>query len=112
MSYYRLPPKRAFCHSITYKKKNGEDDWGKPIYDEKVINYVWFNLSTKFSRGGNDSSEKAPNASVMMTYKYSGDLPDFALNTPISFNGTDYTIVLSKPLIINGHEIGWRLEVV
>ena len=112
MSYYRLPPKKAFCHSITYKHQIGEDDWGKPTFDETIIDNVWFNLSTKFSRGGNNSSESAPDASVMMTYRYCGKLPEFKLNTPISYNGDEYNIVLSKPLIVNGQAIGWRLEVV
>lgn len=111
MAYYRLPPKKAFCHTIIYDEILGEDDWGKPTTKEHVISYCWFNLASLFSRSGNDSSQNAPNASVTMTYRYSGELPVFKVADSIKFEGEKYTIILSKPLILNGQEIGWRLEV-
>lgn len=118
MTYYRLPPKEVFCHTISYEsvKLDSEgnpilDNWQKPEYESTTIENVWFNLSTKFSRGGINSSENAPNASVTMFYRYCGNLPVFEVNTKIRFNGEEYTINLSKPLILKGEAIGWRLEV-
>lgn len=112
MVYYRLPPKRAFLHSIVYRQKTGEDDYQKPIYDDKTVNHVWFNLSSTFSRSGNNSTDKAPNASITMLYRYCGELPVFEKDTPVIFNNQEYNIVLTKELILNGESIGWRLEVV
>lgn len=111
MAYYPLPPKRAFCHTISYLVKTGEDDWGKPITDTVEIKHCWFNRATQFTRSGNNSSEMAPNASITMTNRYSGKIPVFKVEDTVTFDGEDYTIVMSKPLIINGQEIGWRLEV-
>lgn len=111
MAYYPLPPKRAFCHTISYLVKTGEDDWGKPITETVEVKHCWFNRQTLFGRSGNNSTETAANASVTMTYRYSGDIPDFKVGTSIEYGGDEYTIIVSKPLIINGESIGWRLEV-
>lgn len=111
MGYYRLPPKKAFCHTITYLAVIGEDDWGKPVTKSIEIKHCWFNRQTLFGRSGNNSAETAANASVTMTYRYSGDIPDFKVGTSIKYEGDEYAIIVSKPLILNGQEIGWRLEV-
>ena len=112
MTYYRLPPKKAFCHTISYEKRGEEDDWGNAEIVTVEINHCWFNRATLFSRVGNDSSETAPNSSIVMTYRYSGrDIPEFKVKDSVKHEGQEYTIVLSKPLILNGQEIGWRLEV-
>lgn len=112
MGHYRLPPKKAFCHTIIYKEITGEDDWGMPQEKEHIINHAWFNRASQFTQSGINGSEKAPNASITMPYRYCGDLPDFKTNTAVSFENEEYTIVLSKPLILEGKAIGWRLEVV
>lgn len=112
MVYYRLPPIRAFPHSIIYRQKTGEDDYQKPEYDDTPISNVWFNLSSTFSRGGNNSSDKAPNASITMFYRYCGKLSGFENDSLVVFQGKEYKIILVKELILNGESIGWRLEVV
>ncbi|MBD5854894.1 hypothetical protein DXX97_05885 [Lactococcus lactis] len=113
MSYYQLPPKSAFPHTFEYKNKSGEDNYHKPIYDpSKTIENVWFNLASTFSRSGNNSTEKAPNSSVTLLYRYCGLLPDFTNDSLVIFEGKEYKIVLVKELILNGESIGWRLEVV
>jgi len=112
MGYYRLPPKKAFCHTINFKEVIGEDDWQNPITKNWKIENCWFNYASKFTRSGINASDKAPNASVTMTDRYCGPLPNFKVDSKISFKGEDYTIVTSKPLILNGQSIGWRLEVV
>lgn len=112
MVYYRLPPIRAFPHSIIYRQKIGEDDYQKPEYKDTPISNVWFNLSSIFSRGGNNSSEKAPNASITMFYRYSGELSGFENDSLVVFQGKEYKIILVKELVLNGESIGWRLEVV
>lgn len=111
MVFYRLPPKRAFPHSIIYRERTGENDYQKPIYENTVINHVWFNLSSTFSRNGNNSTDKSPNSSITMLYRYCGKLPEFKKGTPVVFNGVEYNIVLTKELILKGESIGWRLEV-
>jgi hypothetical protein len=112
MVYYRLPPIRAFPHSIIYQQKTGEDDYQKAEYADTTINNVWFNLSSTFSRGGNNSSDKAPNASITMFYRYSGELSGFENDSLVVFQGKEYKIILVKELVLNGESIGWRLEVV
>ena len=47
-----------------------------------------------------------------MTDRFCGPLPDFKVATKIKFKGDEFTIITSKPLILNGQSIGWRLEVV
>lgn len=112
MVYYRLPPIRAFPHSIIYRQKTGEDDYQKPEYKDTPISNVWFNLSSTFSRGGNNSSDKAPNASITMFYRYCGELSKLETDNLVVFQGKEYNIVLAKELVLNGESIGWRLEIV
>lgn len=113
MSYYQLPPKSAFPHSIIYKKKVGMNNFQKPEYDSgKKIELVWFNLATTFSRSGNNSNVKAPNSSITILSKYSGDLPVFVIDSLVAFEEKEYKIILVKELILNGESIGFRLEVV
>lgn len=113
MSYYQLPPIRAFPHSISYREKIGEDDYQKPTYgDEIIIDHVWFNLASSFSRSGNNSTEKAPNSSITMFKRYCDNIPKFENDTPITFEDKEYNIVLIKDLVLNGELIGLRLEVV
>ena len=112
MPYYQFPPKSAFPHTIIYKELILKDEWGKETYKETEIRNVWFNLSTKFSRAGNNSADRAPNASITILFRYSGKLPIFKNQSKISYSGDEYTIILSKELIINGMKIGWRLEVI
>lgn len=113
MSYYQLPPIRAFPHSISYREKTGEDDYQKPTYgDENIIDHVWFNLASSFSRSGHNSTEKTPNSSITMFKRYCDNIPKFMNDTPVVFEGKEYNIVLVKELILNGELIGLRLEVV
>ncbi len=113
MSYYQLPPKSAFPHTIEYKNKSSEDNYHKPIYDpSKTVENVWFNLASTFSRSGNNSTEKAPNSSITLVKRYCGSLPNLTNDSLVIFEGKEYKIVLVKELILNGESIGWRLEVV
>lgn len=113
MSYYQLPPKSAFPHTIEYKNKSGEGNYHKPIYDpSKTLENVWFNLASTFSRGGNNSTEKAPNSSITLVDRYCSSLPNFTNDSLVVFEGKEYKIVFVKELILNGESIGWRLEVV
>lgn len=113
MSYYQLPPKSAFPHTIEYKNISSEDNYHKPIYDpSKTVENVWFNLASTFSRSRNNSTEKAPNSSITLVDRYCGSLPNFTNDSLVIFEGKEYKIVLVKELILNGESIGCRLEVV
>lgn len=113
MAYHRLPPRSAFPHSIVYREKIGEDDYQKPTFAGDItVDTVWFNFSTAFSRSGNNSIEKAPNASITMLYRYCGELPKFKNDSTVIFDGQEFNIIKSKPLLLNGEAMGWRLEVV
>lgn len=112
MSHYRLPPKKAFCHEVTYKKIIGEDDWGKPIEETTVIKPVWFNRATLFSRSGNNATAEAPRASITIPFKFVlTEIPAFKTGDKITFEDEEYTVLLSKPLYLEGKLIGHRLEV-
>lgn len=113
MSYYQLPPKSAFPHTIIYKKKTGMNNFQKPKYElDKKIESVWFNLASTFSRNGNNSTEKTPNSSITLLSRYCGEFPVFTNDSLVIFEENEYKIVLVKELILNGESIGWRLEVV
>lgn len=109
----RLPPKKAYPHTIVYKEKVGEDDWDNPIFgNEKTIDFVRFDAQFDFKRSGNDSTNDAPNALISMLKRYTGDLPTFENGNKVIWDGHEYTIVATIPVYFDSDEaIGYELEV-
>ena len=108
-----MPPKKQFKHTITQVVAGEPDVWGNPTQETaRLIPHVYFNVASKFSRSGINSTEQAPNASITILKRYTPVIPTFDLGQTIQFDDKRYTVVLVKPLEVLGEFIGLRLEVV
>lgn len=109
----RLPPKQAFPHAISYKAIVGEDDWGKPVYSDAInLAHTRFDEGYDFKRQGNNATDDAPNALVVMFKQYNPDMPTFKNEGIVDFNDKEFTIVNTIPLYAMSNEpIGYELEV-
>ncbi|WP_429967862.1 putative minor capsid protein [Enterococcus sp. AZ046] len=110
----RMPPKRFFPHTMTYRKKIGVTTRGEPtLEDELVIEHVRFDDTVKFEPRDIDGKVQTPHALISMVKKYTGPLPEFSVADQIELFGKQYTIAKVVPLTADSPDpFGYEIEVV
>ena len=110
----RLPPKKAFPHSISYKEPTGEENvWGNPAYTDSInLKHTRVDKAYDFRRNGVNSTDDMPNALIVLFKKYNKNMPEVKNQSLIEFNDKKFIVLHVAPLYFMSDEIiGYELEV-
>jgi len=109
----RLPPKKAFPHSILVRTGKIIDTWGKTTFEKEIVlPNVRFDEDYNFNRASLDASVDMPSSLIVVFKKYNLELDEIKPEDKVVWEDKEFVVLKTVPLYFDSDEVlGYELEV-